>query len=140
MLSLLKAFIRNKLSFNTYQVYTDGSQKDGWGSWAFIVTQKNQILHESAGKVRKANSNQMEFTAAIKALQFLPPHAKVQLFTDSRILIQTMLGEIAPVAFEKLATEIKSSNQTISWHWVKAHSGNQLNERCDQLCIQARST
>ena len=31
-----------------------------------------------------------------------------------------------------------SQNHEISWHWVKGHSINTENNRCDELAVQAR--
>ena len=31
-----------------------------------------------------------------------------------------------------------TQNHEISWHWVKGHSINKENNRCDELAVQAR--
>lgn len=140
MIQFLKNFIQNSFRNNGFKVYTDGSQKNGWGSWAFVVTKNNTIIHECSGRQRKAGSNQMEFHAALEALKFLPARSQAELFTDSRILLDAIQGNKNPAAYRQQVSELKvlTSDKKITWHWVKAHSGVQFNERCDQLCIQAR--
>lgn len=144
-----------KPSFAGYEVYTDGSYKEGRGAWAFVVVQKGLVIHEAASFAKKTSSNRMEFQAAIEALTYLPPRSQVRLYTDSRILIENMtvhsavwksLGwkkknqqEIPNVDLFKSLDDLNTQHQ-ISWHWVKAHSGIGHNERCDELCIQARET
>jgi ribonuclease HI len=140
-------------SFAGFEVYTDGSYKEGRGAWAFVIVQKGVVIQEAASFVKKTSSNRMEFQAAIEALNYLPPQSQVRLYSDSRILIENVtkhsavwksLGwkkknqqEIPNVDLFKNLDELSSQHQ-ISWHWVKAHSGQVHNERCDELCIQAR--
>ncbi len=138
MLSLFKNFIQNQVLKATFQVYTDGSEKNGWGSWAFVITKNNIVIHEASGRERQASSNQMEFQAALNALKFLPKNSRAEVYTDSRILIQAMQKKKQPKAFLAQTTEILSLDRKITWHWVKAHSGVRFNERCDELCILAR--
>lgn len=140
-------------AFAGYEVYTDGSYKEGRGAWAFVIVQKGVVIQEAASFAKKTSSNRMEFQAAIEALNFLPPQSQVRLYTDSRILIENVtvhsavwksLGwkkknqqEIPNVDLFKDLDTLNAQHQ-ISWHWVKAHSGKVYNERCDELCIQAR--
>jgi ribonuclease HI len=133
-------FFQKIFQKSSFQVYTDGSQKKDWGSWAFVILKNNKIIYENSGRKRHASSNQMEFQAALNAINFLPSGADAELFTDSRILIRTIKGEMRPKAFENLTHELNVllSDRKISWRWVKAHSGNPFNERCDELCIIAR--
>lgn len=128
------------------QIYTDGSHKGKWGSWAFVVTKNNKIIHEASGRSSKTNSNRMEFQAAIEALTYLKVGASAQVYSDSRILIKAMqdnkdrsknrpeANKDQIDALDKLITD-----RHITWKWIKAHSGIAFNERCDELCILARS-
>lgn len=82
----------------------------------------------------------MEFQAAINALTYLPERAEAKIFTDSRVLINAVNKSKLPAAYEDQIKIIQllSENKFIQWQWVKAHSGVTYNERCDELCIQAR--
>lgn len=140
MIAQLWNSIQNLFHRKKLQIYTDGSQKGAWGSWAFVIVKKNKIIHEASGRERLAGSNRMEFQAAVKALTYLPEHADAQVFTDSRILINAIKGLKQPSAHEDQILNLRElcENKRITWHWVKAHSGIKYNERCDELCIQAR--
>lgn len=122
-------------------IYTDGSHKGKWGSWAFVIVRNGKAIYEASGRVRKTNSNRMELQAAIEALTYLKPGSKACLHTDSRILINSMLSpEMRPkVNLDQLQQlDLLACRHQISWKWVKAHFGIEHNERCDQLCIEAR--
>ncbi|MBC7419778.1 MAG: ribonuclease HI [Bdellovibrio sp.] len=143
MFKLFTVFL-NKLRprKNILDVYTDGSHKGKWGSWAFVIVENNQIIHESSGRVRYTDSHRMEFQAAIEALSCLVPGTHARLHSDSRVLINcaTKIKDRPNVHADQidLLDELISKNH-ICWKWVKSHSGVTYNERCDQLCIQARS-
>jgi ribonuclease HI len=151
---MLIPFLRNIFS-PPYEVYTDGSFKEGRGSWAYVIVRKGKILRESSGRARKTASNPMEFQAAIEALKSLPAGARITLYSDSRILIDTSTlwmgewksagwlkknGRPIPYVDQIKELEILNGSRRIAWKWVKAHSGDSYNERCDELCILARTT
>jgi ribonuclease HI len=127
-----------------YNVYTDGSFKQGRGSWAFVIVLSNgKVKLEASGSARKTSSNQMEIQAAIEALRGLPHRSQVAMHTDSRILIRAMTESTprnVPILWEAALQELRSlcQNKKVTWQWVKAHAGNTFNERCDQLCITER--
>ena len=122
-------------------IYTDGSHKAKWGSWAFVIVQAESIIHEASGRARYTNSLRMEFHAAIEALTFLKPNSHGTFFSDSRILINAVNNPLKrPSANADQMDSILhlSSDKRINWSWVKAHSGNVFNDRCDELCTRAR--
>lgn len=136
---ILRALIKHT---SHLEIYTDGSSKDGYGSWAYVVTRNGQTINENSGRVRCANSNTMEFQAAIEALKDLPKHSTVSLFTDSKILVDTLASRKGHPSFQSQLNTLLSLNQNhnIKWKWVKAHNGNKFNERCDELCTAIRGT
>lgn len=127
-------------SFSLLEIYTDGSSKNGVGSWAFVITRRGKSILEKSGRVRKASSNQMEFQAAIEALNSVTEKSRITLFADSRILVDSLTVGEAPKGHETQTEFLMKLNQEhqIHWQWVKAHNGNKFNERCDQLCTLAR--
>ncbi len=143
---------RGKQCVDEFEIYTDGSFKKGYGSWAYVVTQKGEALREASGRAKKTDSNRMEFQAVIESLKTLTTGTTVTIFTDSRVLIENV-----PLFSEwKSQNWVKKNNRPIpnvdllknlheliqqhhvTWQWVKAHSGQKHNERCDELCILAR--
>ncbi len=124
------------------QIYTDGGHKGKWGSWAFVIVRGDKIVHERSGRVRNANSHRMEFQAAIEALSFLKKNCRATVFSDSKILIDCMkLEKKRPAVYADQIDQLDllSTKHSLSWAWVKAHSGILHNERCYQLCTQARN-
>lgn len=142
MIAKLALFFQSLFPLNrSFEIYTDGSHKGKWGSWAFVIVQNGRTLHEACGRVRKTNSHRMEFQAAIEALTYLKPGTQARLYSDSRILIDSVLKpEPGPQVNQDQIDQLTQLRQlhTIQWQWVKAHFGVKYNERCDQLCIQAR--
>jgi len=137
-----------------FEIYTDGSLKNGRGAWAYVLVQNGAVLREASGKSKKTTCNRMEFQAAIEALKILPLGSKAKLFTDSRNLVDTVTiwmkewktyqwvkKNQRPIPSVDLIRELDVLNQLheISWHWIRAHAGIEFNERCDQLCIAART-
>ncbi len=131
-------FFRN---FSALEIYTDGSSKDGCGSWAYIISRRGKCIVENSRRARGASSNIMEFQAAIEALSSIPANSKVTLFSDSRILIDAMNFGERPNAFQLQIDMLMQfqHKHKITWKWIKAHNANKFNERCDELCILARS-
>lgn len=124
-------------------IYTDGSHKEKWGSWAFVVVRNHKIINESSGRVRKTNSHRMEFQAAIEALTYLSVGSTAILHSDSKVLIDCFnppheRPAVNADQLEQLDALLLDRN--ITWKWVKAHSGIKYNERCDELCILARQS
>jgi ribonuclease HI len=154
MFLLMLRNIFRALYTTPYEVYTDGSFKNGYGSWAYVIVRKGKVLRESSGRARKTSSNPMEFQAAIEALKSLPEGAHITLYSDSRILIDTITlwssewkaqgwlkknGGPIPFVEQIRVLDALTETHSISWKWVKAHAGNEYNERCDELCIRART-
>ncbi|OYZ13445.1 MAG: hypothetical protein B7Y39_17650 [Bdellovibrio sp. 28-41-41] len=126
--------------FYALEIYTDGSSKDGVGSWAYVISRRGRCLGENSGRVRRASSNAMEFQAAIEALASIPPKSNVTLFTDSKILVDAIISRKGHASFQPQLDLLFPLTQrhTITWRWIKAHNGNKFNERCDQLCTLIR--
>ncbi len=137
-----------------YEVYTDGSCKDGCGSWAYVIVRSGKIHRECSGSMRNCNSNFMEFQAAIEALKSLPANSHITLYSDSRILVDAVTlrmsewksygwlkknGRSIPHLDQIKALDDLNESHQIDWKWVKAHAGNTYNERCDELCTITRN-
>lgn len=136
--------------------YTDGSvdpkRKDG--SWAFLRVENDSILREGFGSNKKTDSARMEMLAVIEALTTLESASKVTVNTDCRMLIEAMLhfvpvwkangwrkpkgDKLIPNVDLYIRLDELASIHTVTWRWVKGHSGNLYNERCDELCRMAR--
>mgnify|MGYP001302975667 FL=1 len=134
-------------------VYTDGSclGNPGNGGWAFLV-KKNDIISSRSGFVLNTTNNQMELTAAIKAIEFLDTNDVINLLTDSNYVKNGITSWIKnwkinnwtnsskqPVKNKDLWERLDELNSTksVNWQWVKAHSTNNYNNQVDLLARQS---
>lgn len=137
-------------------IYTDGSclGNPGPGGWGAIL-QCNGEEKEISGAKKDTTNNQMEMQAAIEALKTLNAPCEISLYTDSKYLKDGITSWIhgwkrnnwknskkEPVKNKELWLILDGlvRDHKITWNWVKAHAGNELNERVDDLArLQAES-
>ena len=138
----------------TVTLYTDGacSGNPGPGGWGaileFMGTEK-----ELSGGEKSTTNNRMELTAVIEGLSALKEPCIVELYSDSKYVIDGLSKGWAaswqkngwkksdkkpalnPDLWEKLLelTRIHS----LRYHWVKGHAENPKNNRCDALAVAA---
>lgn len=142
------------------KIYTDGSARgnpDGPGGYGCVLhyTDSQGKLHErelSAGYQRTTN-NRMELMAAIVGLEALLRPCQVELYSDSKYLVDAFnqhwidswikkgwkRGKKEPVKNVDLWQRLlkaKAPHQ-VTFIWVKGHAGHPLNERCDTLATTA---
>lgn len=142
------------------KIYTDGSVKrnpDGPGGYGAILqyTDRKGQTHEkeiSAGYDSTTN-NRMELMAAIAALETLQRPCRIDLYTDSQYLTNTMTkgwienwklnnwrnGANKPVKNRELWERLleAAAKHEVEWHWIKGHNGHPENERCDRMAATA---
>lgn len=133
-------------------VYTDGAcKKTGRGGWAAIILEDGFVI-KLYGSAEATTNNRMELTAVIKALERLPKHSPLFLYSDSQYVVRnarhsldvwrangwkTQVGESVKNQdlWERLADLV--STLFISWVWVKGHDGDKWNNECDLLAVMA---
>ncbi len=135
-------------------VYTDGACKGnpgpgGWGALLRFGGQQKELF----GGEKLTTNNRMELMAVIQALKALKSQCEVNLFLDSQYVRQGITQWIhawklkgwktaskQAVKNEDLWREldalVHASGHRVHWHWVKGHSGDEGNERADQLANQ----
>lgn len=142
------------------KIYTDGSARgnpDGPGGYGTILLyedSKDQVhIKELSGGYKKTTNNRMELMAAIKGLEALNKSCNVELYSDSKYLVDAFnqkwidswikkgwrRGKNEPVKnidLWKKLLEVKKPHQ-VSFIWVKGHNGHEFNERCDELATSA---
>lgn len=140
-----------------YTIYTDGSvnkNPGGAGGWgAVIIDEASQSYREMQGGHPRTTNNRMEMSAAINAISSTPEDCEINIYTDSQYLRKAlscgwlekwkkngwMTTAKTPVLNQDLWEELDriGQNRSITFHWVRGHAGNQLNERCDYLAKDA---
>jgi len=131
------------------EIWTDGacSGNPGPGGWGALLRYGDKEK-EMFGGASQTTNNQMELTAAIKALNALKKPCEVDLTTDSQYVKGGITGWIfgwkkngwktsnkKPVKNVELwqALDEAVSRHKVNWHWIKGHAGHAENEKADEL-------
>lgn len=137
----------------TVDMYCDGSGNTlaSDGGWAYRIIANDNLVCEHSGYLAKATNNIAELSAAINGLEMVKTLFKeelesttVTLISDSQLTLgyasgayQCKAPHLLPL-YLKLRKLYKELNcQT---RWVKGHSGDLHNERCDELAKNARES
>ena len=136
----------------TVEIYTDGacSGNPGPGGWGAILRYK-ETEKELSGGAADTTNNRMELTAVIEALALLKEPCVVELYSDSKYVIDGLSKGWAkgwqkrgwiksdkkpalnPDLWERLLA--LTDRHEMHYHWVKGHASNEKNNRCDQLAV-----
>jgi ribonuclease HI len=131
------------------EIFTDGSCKGnpGPGGWGALL-RLGRHEKELSGAEPDTTNNRMEMTAVIAALSALTEPCRVDLYSDSKYVIDGITKWVdgwqrrgwqtaskKPVRNADLWHDLIEAvaRHQVSWHWVRGHSGHPENERVDQL-------
>jgi|TARA_B110000438_G_scaffold301356_1_gene356029 ribonuclease HI len=134
---------------NLIEIFTDGACRGnpgpgGWGALIRINGQEESLW----GGEKNTTNNRMEMLAAIKSLDYFSKPSSVSLTTDSGYVKDGITKWIegwkrkdwkkadkTPVKNKDLWLELNRLNEfhTVTWKWVKGHSGHRENEIADML-------
>ncbi len=125
------------------EIYTDGSCKGnpGPGGWTAIILEPKAAkpLHILKGGNQHTTNNRMEMMGIIEALKWLDQkkyhQTDVTLYSDSNLIIQTLLQGWKKKANQDLWKELDAVNEkfSIKYQWVKGHAKNKWNNECDRI-------
>ena len=122
-------------------IYTDGacSGNPGPGGWGAIL-QYGAHKRELSGGESHTTNNRMELTGVISALQALKEPCVVELYSDSKYVIDALgwiKSDKKPALNPDLWEELLKlcEYHTVNLHWVKGHGDNPYNNRCDELAV-----
>ena len=106
---------------------------------------------ELSGGEAKTTNNRMELTAVIEALRCLKEPCAVELWSDSKYVIDALekgwaIGwrkrgwvkadkkpALNPDLWETLLN--LAEIHELRYHWVKGHAENEFNNRCDEMAV-----
>ena len=135
------------------RIYTDGGAivNPGPGGYGVVILDGKGRKELSGGR-RRTTNNRMELTACIEGLKAVKKRSVV-IYSDSRYVIngiqkgwarrwrangwmrnKTQSAENADMWAELLE---QCDIHDVEWVWVRGHSGNRENERCDRLARSA---
>lgn len=148
------------MDLNYNLIFCDGacSGNPGRGGWGAIVSKQGQVW-ELGGSKFKTTNNEMEMTAALKALSSpqLDPDLPIIIYTDSTYLIRGITqwiwgwsrngwttaegNEVSNLLLWKklfsVVTDLQKSSSAgkIQWRYARGHTGIAGNERCDEIAV-----
>lgn len=134
------------------QIYTDGSclSNPGPGGWAWAVPGGEF----ASGADAQTTNQRMEIMAALEALRSIPA-PEVVIISDSTYVVKCFQdrwwagwqkrgwknSQGKPVAnrdlWEPMFEVALDPSRSISFRWVKGHSGDRWNDAVDQLALEA---
>ncbi|NEP01992.1 MAG: ribonuclease HI [Symploca sp. SIO2E9] len=132
--------------------YTDGacSGNPGPGGWGTLIYFTDHSLYEMGGSEANSTNNRMELQAAIQALKVFRASGQIEtvtLYTDSEYVKNGITKWIKgwkkkgwktsqgkPVLNQDLWKTLDELNSPlVQWQYVRGHSGDEGNERCDKI-------
>jgi len=135
-------------------IYSDGAclGNPGRGGYGTVLLAREHRKELQQG-YRLTTNNRMELLGAIVGLESLSRPCSVALYSDSTYVVNAMSkGWLAgwqkrgwrtsskqPVKNQDLWQRmvVAAGRHEVSWRWVKGHSGDPENERCDALAVAA---
>ena len=134
-------------------IYTDGAclGNPGRGGYGIVLLHGKERKEFSKG-FRLTTNNRMEMLACIVGLQGLKSPCAVTLYSDSQYVINSMTKGWAlrwrKNKWKRNGADVPNSDlwakmldlcekHQVKFNWVRGHTGNKENERCDQLARQA---
>jgi ribonuclease HI len=135
------------------ELFTDGACRGnpGPGGWGVLLREEGHEWTLSGSEMNTTN-NRMELAAAINGLAYFTEDREIALTTDSQYVRQGITQWIhgwrrngwrtsakQPVKNQDLwqALDALAAKHSVSWHWVKGHSGHPENEQADALANAA---
>lgn len=132
-------------------IYTDGACKGnpGPGGWGVYMRYGDTEKDLYGGEALTTN-NRMELQAVIEALRALKRPCHVDFYLDSEYVRKGITEWLSgwkargwrtaskqavknEDLWRQMDDALTASEHSISWHWVKGHSGNPGNDRADAL-------
>ncbi|MGC1458245.1 MAG: ribonuclease HI [Steroidobacteraceae bacterium] len=130
-------------------IHTDGACRGnpGPGGWGVLLNW-NGTVKELSGWEPDTTNNRMELTAVIMALAALTRPTQATVQTDSQYVIKGITewlptwkargwrtADRKPVKNQDLWEQLDqlAGAHSLTWQWVKGHSGDPGNERVDEL-------
>jgi ribonuclease HI len=130
-------------------IHTDGACRGnpGPGGWG-VILDWNGTVKELSGSEPDTTNNRMELTAVIMGLAALKRPTQATVQTDSQYVIKGITewlpawkargwrtADRKPVKNQELWEKLDqvAAQHSLTWQWVKGHSGDPGNERVDEL-------
>lgn len=137
---------------NKIIIYTDGSSRGnpGPGGYGVVMLLEGTIYKKELSQgFRLTTNNRMELLAVIVGLeQINKPDQVVQVVSDSKYVVDAInlnwiigwqkkrfKGVKNPDLWQRFLKVYR--NHEVTFKWIKGHNNHPMNERCDQLAVNA---
>ena len=137
-------------------LYTDGActGNTGKGAYASILREKDkEVETEHVKAFEHTTNNRMELMGVIEPIEALKDPAKIDIYSDSQYVVKAInegwlknwikrgwkksnKKPVLNIDLWKRMIEILKKHE-LSFHWVKGHSNNVYNNKCDELAVNA---
>lgn len=136
------------------EIFTDGACSGNPGPGGYgVILKFNGHEKELSGGERQTTNNRMELTAVITGLSALKEPCEVDLYSDSKYIIDAVTkgwakkwqtnnwikSDKKPALNSDLWQKLLQllEKHKVTFIWVKGHAGHPENERCDKLAVEA---
>ena len=138
-------------------VFTDGScsGNPGPGGWGAVRVERGSVIAERHGAEARTTNNRMELTAMIEGLRMVEPAEAIDVYSDSRLVVQTLTewaagwerrgwkrttGEVKNLDLVQEAYALAKARPRARIQWIRAHNGSRWNEYADALSTAYQRT
>lgn len=133
--------MKNKKNKKTiYHLYTDGacnncSQKKEGGYAFMILDSQMKVIRTFSDAEFGTTNNKMELKAIIEGCKCIKSGSEVYVYSDSQYALGVLSGKWrAKLNLDIIALHQQNKDRlTIHYKWVKGHSGNAYNAKCDEM-------
>ena len=145
---------KEEIVMKRVEIFTDGACSGNPGPGGYgVILRYNGTVKELSGGERETTNNRMELTAVITGLSALKEPCEVELYSDSKYIIDAVTkgwakkwqsnGWIKGDKKKALNSDLWErllallDKHRVTFIWVKGHARHSENERCDRLAVEA---
>lgn len=125
----------------------------GPGGWGAVYVVAGEIVEEAHGHDPDTTNNRMELTALIHGAALVPSGVAAEVFTDSRLAVQTITewaagwerrgwkrksGPVENLDLVQTVYRLYRDRPELDLQWIAGHSGARWNEYADALAGEWR--
>jgi ribonuclease HI len=113
----------------------NGSENAQAGAGVVLLTEDRRRIKLKACFLGALTNQKAEILACAVALESLKIPCRVRIFSDSKYVVETMLGKNRVKSNREYWNRLVEACLTheIEWNWMRGHSGNSYQETADRL-------
>ena len=113
----------------------NGSEESQAGAGVVLMTEDGRRIKLKASYLGALTNQKAEILACAVGLESLKKPCEVRIFSDSKYVVETMLGTNRMKSNREFWERLIKACLThkIEWNWMRGHSGNPFQETADRL-------